>query len=444
MGLPIRTSLLCSWANGSNPPSNLFSYTPSTATINWTDTNGSQSGNLAFFNAHADKPSVSDVSLDTQGITSISNLSDLPALQTLSVGGNPGLATFSLAGCTAMVSINGVGNGFTTLDLSPCINLHDFDLSNGTLSGLNLTGLTALVSATCSQNSLVAITGLSTCTALTTFIASHNLFASLNLNFMPAHVDTIDVSSNPNLTTLNTDSIVTVGNNVDVRTCPLLAALSFPLLTAFQTLASGQGLFANFCTGLLSFSAPNWVTAGEIQFVGCTSLPSCTLGALVTADDIYFSNCSVITSLSFLALVDINGGCTLTGNPLLASISMPSLATASVNFGGGAFGVGADTSLVSLTLSGVHFGGELSGPFATNLVTLNLGTATFDDSGNKIEFTGCALNQASIDAILHRCVVSGVTTMDIELGGGTNSTPSAGGLADKATLQGLGNTVVTN
>jgi hypothetical protein len=46
------------------------------------------------------------------------------------------------------------------------------------------------------------------------------------------------------------------------------------------------------------------------------------------------------------------------------------------------------------------------------------------------------LSQAAVDAILHAFVLAGATGGSLNLGGTGNSTPSAAGLADKATLQG--------
>jgi phosphoglucomutase len=75
---------------------------------------------------------------------------------------------------------------------------------------------------------------------------------------------------------------------------------------------------------------------------------------------------------------------------------------------------------------------------------VNFGAVTFPDNGQTVSFLGDALNQASVDSILAIAVASGVTTIIIDLTGGTNSSPSAAGLIDKATLNGLGNTVTTN
>lgn len=80
-----------------------FSFSPSTATIQWQDKNGTHSGNLASFTATADLPWVVLLTASAQSLTAISNLSQLPnlvilyvqsnSLTTLDVSGNPKLTT---------------------------------------------------------------------------------------------------------------------------------------------------------------------------------------------------------------------------------------------------------------------------------------------------------------------------------------------------------------
>ena len=95
-----------------------FSYAPSSSTITWTDINApGQTGDLAFFNAHADFTTVSNVDLDGQALTSISNLAALPALAKLTCATNS-LTALDLTGCGALVSLECDTNPLTTLDIS--------------------------------------------------------------------------------------------------------------------------------------------------------------------------------------------------------------------------------------------------------------------------------------------------------------------------------------
>ena len=59
-------------------------------------------------------------------------------------------------------------------------------------------------------------------------------------------------------------------------------------------------------------------------------------------------------------------------------------------------------------------------------------------------FVGCALNQTSIDNILVSIAAAGTSSGTLNMTGGTNATPSATGLAAKATLVGRGWTVTHN
>ena len=59
-------------------------------------------------------------------------------------------------------------------------------------------------------------------------------------------------------------------------------------------------------------------------------------------------------------------------------------------------------------------------------------------------FVGCALNQTSIDNILISIAAAGTSSGTLNMTGGTNATPSATGLAAKATLVGRGWTVTHN
>jgi len=60
-------------------------------------------------------------------------------------------------------------------------------------------------------------------------------------------------------------------------------------------------------------------------------------------------------------------------------------------------------------------------------------------------FSGNALNQATVDQILARCVASPLLTAGLlQLDGGTNSAPSVAGTANKNTLIARGMSVNTN
>ena len=101
-----------------------FSYTPTNQLIFWDDKNGAgqSAASLTLFNAHADIPSVTSIALDTGFVTSISNLSSLPALQT---------------------AILDTGT-YATLDCTGCSKLSHLDCSSGVVANLILSGCVAL------------------------------------------------------------------------------------------------------------------------------------------------------------------------------------------------------------------------------------------------------------------------------------------------------------
>ncbi len=60
-------------------------------------------------------------------------------------------------------------------------------------------------------------------------------------------------------------------------------------------------------------------------------------------------------------------------------------------------------------------------------------------------FNGNHLNQATVDAILHRfALATSYVSGTLDLSGGSNATPSGTGLTDKGIIQGRGATVLTN
>ena len=114
----------------------------------------------------------------------------------------------------------------------------------------------------------------------------------------------------------------------------------------------------------------------------------------------------------------------------LTTLSLPALVK--INSG-----TGASISLISGTAA---------------LTTITLGTSsTLKSISGNVVITSAALTQASVDHILAQLVLldgtngttlyTGAKTVTIT---GTSSTPSATGLANKATLVGRGCTVTTN
>lgn len=84
----------------------------------------------------------------------------------------------------------------------------------------------------------------------------------------------------------------------------------------------------------------------------------------------------------------------------------------------------------------VTINGDFDPDTCPNLTTINVPNWV-PSNGTNILCGGCALNAASVEQILRRCVLAGVTTCTIDLSGGTNAgtaSLSAQGQADVATL----------
>jgi len=106
--------------------------------MNWTDVNGSQTGNLAFFDAHADLASVSFVDIGGQSITALSGLAALPALTHLECSSDP-LTTLDISGNPLLTEVHANGTSLTALDISanPLLTTVDLQACNLTTAAVN-------------------------------------------------------------------------------------------------------------------------------------------------------------------------------------------------------------------------------------------------------------------------------------------------------------------
>ena len=155
----IKTDLLCNYLV--NPPSPpippAFSYEPDTATIYWTDNNGSFGPvDRATFFATADIASVSAVTFSGVTVTSISNLSQLPALTLLYCNDNA-LTTLDVTGCTALTTLICYYNALTTLDVTSLTALTALYCSFNSLTTLDVSNNTALTTLYCDNNALTIL-----------------------------------------------------------------------------------------------------------------------------------------------------------------------------------------------------------------------------------------------------------------------------------------------
>jgi hypothetical protein len=192
------------------------------------------------------------------------------------------------------------------------------------------------------------------------------------------------------------------------------------------------------CNGL-SCSAFTSVVSASFNFTSGPAV-SISLPTLIREFGDFVASGIAITSLSLPALKTVLGLLNFGGDIFLTSVTLTSLISV-----GNTIEFNSCTALTSISfpaLTSIH---SLDGDSSTSLVSVNIGTANFVDGG-VLDLSNCALNAASVNAVLARGVASApvLHTYDFELNLGTNAAPSGQGVADKATLIVAGNVVNTN
>jgi hypothetical protein len=135
------------------PPPAVFSFAPASALIIWSDSGGLKGGNLAAFNATAVKSTVSSLTMNSRGITSITGLSTLPALTGLACYANP-LTALDCSGCSALQLINCLNCSLISLILTGCVSLYQLEANLNDLAALDFTGLVSMEVVVISDNPL--------------------------------------------------------------------------------------------------------------------------------------------------------------------------------------------------------------------------------------------------------------------------------------------------
>ena len=304
--------------------------------------------------------------------------------------------------------------------------------ANLSLTSISFTDLQGM-SGNFSPSGLPALTSLSV-PALTTVGGSFvpQIMTSLTSMSLPALATVggnFQPSSMASLTSLSAPALTTVGGNFQPSTMASLTSLSAPALTTV-----GGNFNPNTMAALTSLSAPALTTVGG-------NFSPTTMAAL--------------TSLSLPALTTVGGNFNPLGMASLTSMSLPALTTV-----GGSFTPNTMASLTSITISSmIRIGTNVSSGSVISIATATGALSTFQlpstlkqvgNGGGNVVITSAALNQASVDNILVMLAAldgtNGTTlfsTRTVTITG-TSSTPSATGLAAKATLVARGCTVTTN
>lgn len=217
-------------------------------------------------------------------------------------------------------------------------------------------------------------------------------------------------------------------------------------LTYRQTRLSG--LCVARCYNLTSISAPNLtiITGGNspaFNFIrGGISLyeiiPLTTLSLPVLQrieGGVGIDNCDFITQLAFPALTEVilNTSTDLTYGNSFTIVGCASLSSVDLS---------ALTTLAKVTTPNPTFDMWISGNPSLN--NIDISNFVFPNTG-RFAFGSNALTQSCVDAILAQAVANpAYVSGNIVLTGGSNATPSATGLSNKAILVGRGVTVTNN
>lgn len=224
-----------------------------------------------------------------------------------------------------------------------------------------------------------------------------------------------------NMTSSNMNSLISVGANF-LHSNTGKVAISYPALTSI----TGQFSVA-FNNSATSLSFPVLTTIGSGVFSACALVTSLNLNSLVTCLGSFTMAYAGITTFSLAVLNNISGNLNLVGCNALTTINLSAMA---------------------------NYRGTITITTITGLTTVTLGVIGVLKliQGATVNFSACALNQASVDGILALLVSlngTGGTTLfgsgkTVTLNGGTNSAPSTAGAANRTILVGRGATVLVN
>jgi hypothetical protein len=229
-----------------------------------------------------------------------------------------------------------------------------------------------------------------------------------------------------NLTSVNFPALTSVAGSFLANTLTV-TSISLPLLSVIG------GSFVGFGNSLTAINMPS------LKAVGANFNPSGT----------------AVTSMNVSALETVQGTLTVSALPLLTTMDLPSLKNVLLGFS--IFNMGALTTItvpqVVVIAGAIITGTAISLTTGTAALTTFQLPTTLKQVGGAVGgvlITSAALNQASVDSILVRLAALDGTNDTIVFSNravtitGTSATPSATGLAAKATLVARGCTVTNN
>lgn len=189
-------------------------------------------------------------------------------------------------------------------------------------------------------------------------------------------------------------------------------------------------------TAVGSYISSQYAGVYNVSDSSLTSLPPIPTNATsLTASNNLLTSIPTLSLLPSLRVLNVSTNL-LTSLPSLSANTLMTLLSASYNnfvsFSNSFSGL---VNLITISLS--H--NSLMTSFTSSIVGLT-SLATLDLNTNAL--TTASVNAILADAVLAQPTITGAVSLD--LSGGTNGAPSGQGIADKATLNGLGWTVTTN
>ena len=151
------------------PYTNGVSWTPSSAVASWGDKGGEQSGNLAYFNCHADPATTTNLVLNGVGLTAIAGLGSFDEVRVLDLADNGELTSVSRSTLAAMAKLRDLylnGCGLTSLDLSSITTLKIVAVTDTPLESLDASGCSGLEILGANDTALASL-DVSGCSGLT-------------------------------------------------------------------------------------------------------------------------------------------------------------------------------------------------------------------------------------------------------------------------------------
>lgn len=216
----------------------------------------------------------------------------------------------------------------------------------------------------------------------------------------------------------------------------------------FEQATTMAGIDLEYMADLVEVNFPNLVSidptnsqGGYLNIQDCTSLTALNLSVLETAINyVQITGCSALNTLDISSLISTGQDLAIT-DTVLTAIDLSSLT-----------GIGRDlnlsnhTEVVSIDCSSLLTVPRNVSCFGnTSCTTVNF-AVFLPTNGKNVDFSNCALSQASVDHVLARCVANvAYVSGSVNLSGGTNSAPTSVGVgSDYETLTLRGVTVSVN